>query len=239
MFLIAGINGIVWGKFVVAGEAKVVFSRCAVMTEVPQKARGGKSTWDLVFRLANNQRRQTLMHVKLTVSALIREADPSTGEERMRSHHLKLEREYLPMLVVNGEIRHHVDENSPLWGLKPEGFTASNVHIRVVIEAVDTLFRRDKFDMHVYGPDDLRWNHRLDHHFMHMDKDKGLVLHMEYFHDVEVQSSTKALPQSAQGGDGASASTSTRGVASAAAASADLQQDKLSSSHGAGAAAMV
>lgn len=187
VFLIAAINGIVWGKFVVAGQAQVVFSKCCVMTKVARHDGSGKSDWDLVFRLANNQQKQTLMHVKLHVSAMVPEKHSLTGEDIIASKPLNLERPYLPMLVVNGEIRHHIDESSPLYGLDAKAFKEKHVRIRVVIEAVDTLFRRDLFDMHVYGDTDVRWKHRLDHHFMHMDRQKGLVMHMEYFHEVEPQ----------------------------------------------------
>jgi inward rectifier potassium channel len=191
IFLIAIINGVVWGKFVTIGQASAVFSTHAVMM-VPEAWDGEETVeeredhiWDLVFRLANNQRGQALVHVKVVASAVIPAYSPG-GSRILRSVPLLLDRAYYPMLVVNGEVRHRVDRTSPLFGMREVDFQEQNVCIHVVIEGVETLFKRDFFAAHLYYPEFVKWGHRLTE-FMFVSPTEGFVLDMTHFHDIEQQ----------------------------------------------------
>ena len=116
IFLIAIINGVVWGKFVTIGQASAVFSRHAVMMlpedeENKDSEAGGSEggalaqskEWELVFRIANNQRGQSLVHVKVQAFAVIPAFSPG-GSRILRQEPMELDRAYYPMLVVNGEV---------------------------------------------------------------------------------------------------------------------------------------
>ena len=61
-----------------------------------------------------------------------------------------------------------------------------NVCVHVVIEGVETLFKRDFFAAHLYRPEAVKWGHRLTE-FMFVSPSCGFVLDMTHFHDVEPQ----------------------------------------------------
>jgi inward rectifier potassium channel len=187
IFLIAIINGVVWGKFVTIGQASAVFSRHAVMMlpEDDEKSNGEEGAPELVFRIANNQRGQSLVHVKVQAFAVLPAFSPG-GSRILRQEPLELDRAYYPMLVVNGEVRHRVDRSSPLFGMTAHDIKVKNVCVHVVIEGVETLFKRDFFAAHLYRPEALKWAHRLTE-FMFVSPSCGFVLDMTHFHDVEPQ----------------------------------------------------
>jgi inward rectifier potassium channel len=127
-------------------RAKFVFAEHPVLT-----THNGVAT--LMVRIGNG-RATTLGEASARISVLIGEHSQE-GTLFRRTHELKLARASLPVFPLSWTLMHHVDETSPLHGLDPAAFAASDVRIFVSFQARDPELATMVHDLRTYSPDDV------------------------------------------------------------------------------------
>ena len=99
------------------------------------------------------------------------------------------------MLVLNGEVRHIIDDSSPLYG-RTEGKDA--VVVKVVMSSIESVFKKDFYAAHVYRSDrktedggQIISNHKFTD-YLHLEGEK-FVVDLGKFHDIEPQTQDSGL----------------------------------------------
>ncbi len=132
-------------------RAKYIFARNPVIT-----AHNGKPT--LMLRIGNGQA-SVMADAQIKVSALVSEVS-TEGSRFRRAHELTLARDFLPVFPLTWTVMHTIDERSPLHGLDPETFVASEVRLFVSFQARDPSLALVVHALHDYGPADVLFGMR-------------------------------------------------------------------------------
>jgi inward rectifier potassium channel len=155
--------------------ARLVFSRNAVVAPF----RGGQA---LMFRLAN-ERTSQLTEVAATVS-LSRLEDTPSGPVR-RFHELRLDRPQVVFLPLHWVVVHPIDERSPLHGVLPEAFRASQAEILILLSAMDETFSQTVHVRSSYRAEEVVWGSRFADMFLRVEEEGLVGVDMRRIHDVE------------------------------------------------------
>ncbi|MCU0625232.1 MAG: hypothetical protein MUF21_01920 [Gemmatimonadaceae bacterium] len=122
--------------------------------------RGGRA---LMFRVVNvNPAELSDVHVRVNL-AMFEEVD---GRRERRFHQLVLERSNVEFFTLHWTIVHPIDARSPLRGMTPERFRASQAEVLVLMHAHEELFSTRVTARTSYVADDVRWDAKWSDIFM-------------------------------------------------------------------------
>jgi inward rectifier potassium channel len=154
--------------------ARIVFSERAVVA--PYRGITG-----FMFRIANERSHQ-LIEVEATVTLSRWETQ---GETRVRKfYELPLERRRVVFFPLHWVIVHPIDEKSPLRGVTPEAFDASDPEVFILLTAVDETFSQTVHARSSYKHYEVVWDARFRDIFLRTDDGRpGIDLRL--LHDTE------------------------------------------------------
>ena len=132
--------------------ARVMFSRCAVVTE-----RDGAPT--LMFR-AGNVRLNQILEADISVT-LARRGVSREGVEYRGFTDLRMVRSHSPLFGLTWTLMHVVDETSPLHGATRESLEAELAELVIVLSGVDDTFGQRIHARHSYLPHEIVWGSRM------------------------------------------------------------------------------
>lgn len=169
-------TGLVFGKFS-RPNSKIMFAHNIVVTTF-----GGIPT--LMMRVANG-RGNEVVDASIRV-AVLRAEETEEGHRMARLHNLRLTRDRSPIFALSWMVMHHIDEDSPLFGL-----TADNIHdeetpvrIIVTVTGIDGTFSQSVYGRHTYFADDILFDTRYVD-AIHSDADGTPVFDHSKFHLTE------------------------------------------------------
>ena len=162
--LLESFTGIVFTAFVTGSlfaklsrpVARIKFARRVLLQ---QDVETGK--WHLVFRLAN-QRRTPILNMKVNISVLLRAK--RKGESSFAYKSLSLDVQNIALFVGGARLRHVIDENSPLFGLRrPEDAEHLGIFSYLaIVQGTEEVYGNHISARHIYDPTDVRYNPPLD-----------------------------------------------------------------------------
>jgi inward rectifier potassium channel len=116
-----------------------------------------------MFRVVNvNPAELSDVHVRVNL-AMFEEVD---GRRERRFHQLALERSNVEFFTLHWTIVHPIDARSPLRGMTPERFRASQAEVLVLMHAHEELFSTRVTARTSYVADDVRWDAKWSDIFM-------------------------------------------------------------------------
>jgi inward rectifier potassium channel len=127
-------------------RSKILFADQAVITRS-----NGRPT--LMMRLGNG-RLTLLADASARVSILIAELTHE-GQLFRRAHELKLERPELAVFALTWTLMHHIDEQSPLFGMTARSIIDADVSLILSVEARDHALSTQIYDLKSYGAADI------------------------------------------------------------------------------------
>jgi inward rectifier potassium channel len=181
--VVAESTGLIFAK-VSRPTARFVFTRHAVISNfdgVPS----------LMFRLGNERGNQIVdAQIRL---AMIRTDRTHEGNTHYRMLDLNLTRSRALSLTRSWNVRHPIDELSPLLGETPDSLAAKDVELQVMVVGLDDTTMQTVHASHRYYARDIVWGARL----ADILNDNGagdLVLDLRRFHHVEKTPPSDGFP---------------------------------------------
>ena len=89
------------------------------------------------------------------------------------------------MLSLNWTIVHPIDENSPLFDMKPEDFETTESGFAILLRAFDDTFSQTVHSRTAYQYTDIVWNAKFKPVF-HRDDNGRIVLDLSKISDYEL-----------------------------------------------------
>lgn len=148
---LAIITGIVFSRLS-RPYARVLFSKVAVVTDFD-----GVPT--LMFRAAN-QRANQILDAQITLNFAFQQTTRE-GLTMRRFCELELVRPRSPLFALSWTVMHRIDEQSPLYGQTPEGLSAIQAELVVLLSGTDETLSATIFARHSYKPQQILWRHRF------------------------------------------------------------------------------
>jgi inward rectifier potassium channel len=173
LMAVALATGILFARFS-RPSAQILFSRNAVIA--PYRGITG-----LMFRIAN-ERRSQLIEVNATVS--LGRYETIAGVRARKFHELALERRRVVFFPLHWVVVHPIDEKSPLFGVAPEEFAASDAEVLVLLSAIDETVSQTVHARSSYKHDEVVWNARFTDMFEKPD-DGRLAIDLRRIHSLE------------------------------------------------------
>ena len=156
-------------------EAHILFSQKAVVAPY----RGGQA---LMFRVIN-ERSSQLIEVEVTVS--LSRLETSGGASVRRFYPLALERSKVVFFPLHWVVVHPIDASSPLAGVTPEQFAASDAEVLILITGIEETFSQAVHARSSYKPDEVVWGARFADMFVKSEAGEPIGVDMRRFNDVE------------------------------------------------------
>lgn len=169
----AVITGLVFTRFS-RPRPRLLFSKVAVVGPYERHPA-------LMLRVVN-ERHGAVAEASARVT-LLRRYQTASGKMLRRFHDLRLERPSTPVLNLSWSLIHHIDEDSPLWGLTAEDMAREDLLLLVSISGYDESISASVVARQTYSARHILF----DHEFIDvMDQVPGgeVVLDMTRFHDV-------------------------------------------------------
>jgi inward rectifier potassium channel len=174
------LSGLLFARFT-RPTARISFSRNAIIAPY-------QNGWALMFRLVN-LRNHNLTDVHAVVSfARWMEED---GRRRRRFDQLSLERDAIIFMPLHWVVVHPISDASPLHGLTPESFAASDPEVVCLISAADETFAQTVHAKTSYDKSDIVWGARFGDMYL-TDADR-VAIDLGRLHDLEVVPPPSAL----------------------------------------------
>lgn len=146
----AVLSGLLFARFT-RPSAKIAFSTKAVVGPYG-------SGWALMFRLANLRKHDlTDVHAVVSVARWV----TVDGTPRRRFDQLSLERSAITFMPIHWVIVHPIGENSPLRGMTPETFAASDPEVVCLISGHDETFAQTVHARTSYDKSEIVWGARF------------------------------------------------------------------------------
>jgi inward rectifier potassium channel len=143
-------TGLLFGRFS-RPAARLAFSRQMVVA--PYQSGTG-----LQFRVAN-RRSNNLMEVEARL--MVTTVESSDQGLQRKYKYLKLERQTVQFLPLSWTIVHPIDQDSPLWGKKPEDLANHQAEFLITIKAFDDTFFQTVHVRYSYRHDEVVWGARF------------------------------------------------------------------------------
>jgi len=174
-------TGLVFAKFS-RPRARVLFSNTMIMTR-----RDGKPC--LQFRVAN-ARGNDLIEAFLRVTLVKSEHTPE-GVRMRRLYDLALERSMTPLFSLAWVVMHVIDEKSPLFGETEQSLADDEVLFIATLTGIDGTLAQTVYARQLYEYHDIRWWHRFVDITTIRETDRGIILDLRKFHDVEPEAGAR------------------------------------------------
>jgi inward rectifier potassium channel len=139
-------TGLVFARFS-RPVARILFSDRAV---VPYA--GGRA---LKFRIVNLRKSQI---IELEAKVMFTRFETIGGQRRRRFYELPLERQRVTIFPLHWTITHPIDEESPLFGVKPEDCRASEAEVLVLLTGIDETFSQTVHARSSYKANEILWD---------------------------------------------------------------------------------
>jgi|GEM_PF-63908 len=174
---IALATGLVFARFS-RPRAKILFAHQAVIH--PHEGR-----MMLMVRAANA--RQNVLaeaHAKLRLMRI--EMSP-TGYRQRHLYDLRLVHDQYPIFLLDWDLMHVIDKNSPLYGETAASLARSHTMLMLVIEGSDESTAQTMQARHSWAARDILWQYR----YVDLRREEDGVSHIDYshFHEVELYDS--------------------------------------------------
>ena len=144
------LTGLIFVRFA-RPRAKFVFPDHPVIT-----SHNGIPT--LMLRIGNG--RATALGEASAQMSILKGENSREGTMFRRTYELSLVRRNLPVFPLSWTLMHHIDEQSPLFGLDAGSYVARDIRLFVSFEARDPALAATVHDMHVYAPADVLFGMR-------------------------------------------------------------------------------
>jgi inward rectifier potassium channel len=153
--------------------AKIRFSRHAIVAPY-------RDGWALMFRLANLRNHDlTKVHAVVTFARWSEDA----GTRRRRFDQLALERDAIIFMPLHWVVVHPIGPTSPLRGLTPEAFAATEPEVVCLITADDETFAQTVHAKTSYDKGDIVWGARFRD--MYLPDTDRVAIDLDRLHDIE------------------------------------------------------
>jgi inward rectifier potassium channel len=143
-------TGLLFGRFS-RPAARLAFSKQMVMSPY-------QSGTSLQLRVAN-RRSNNLMEVEARL--MVTTVESSDQGLQRKYKYLKLERQTVQFLPLSWTIVHPIDQDSPLWGKKPEDLANHQAEFLITIKAFDDTFFQTVHVRYSYRHDEVVWGARF------------------------------------------------------------------------------
>jgi inward rectifier potassium channel len=120
----------------------------------------------LMMRIAN-ERDNRIFDARVQLHVLV-EQTTEEGTTLRRQVALELVQSETPMFMLSRIVFHHLDAHSPLHGLSPEDVEKRVLFILASFTGIDDALMQSVFAHHIYGADDIAFNHRFKDMMVHV-----------------------------------------------------------------------
>ncbi len=168
-------TGLLYGRFS-RPSAQITYSKNILYAPYLES---GKA---FMFRLANLRRN---MLIDLEVEVIFSFNEMVDGKPIRRFYPINLERNKVSLLSLNWTIVHPIDENSPLFDMKPEDFETTESGFAILLRAFDDTFSQTVHSRTAYQYTDIVWNAKFKPVF-HRDDNGRIVLDLSKISDYEL-----------------------------------------------------
>ncbi|MBP7709570.1 MAG: hypothetical protein KA100_00685 [Rickettsiales bacterium] len=141
-----------------------------------------KNTDCFIFRLGNL--RTSHIADPLVKAVFICDELSPEGSIRRAFHDLKLMRNNVPLLMPSWTLRHKIDKDSPLFGMKKEDLERKNIEIIVSLSGFDETLSQTVHTHHSYIASEIKFGGRFVD-IMSWDKLGHANVDYKRFHEVE------------------------------------------------------
>jgi len=171
----AVLTGLIYGRFA-KPKAYLLFSRNALVS--PYK--DGKA---LMLRMAPYKNNTlTEAEVLLNIAFRIKENDKVVNKFLP----LKVEVSRISALSLNWTIVHNIDEESPLYGMKPEDFETNSAEVMVFVKAFDEHFSNIVQQRTSYIAEDFVHDAKFAQMFRQSEDKRSTILELDKIHDYTI-----------------------------------------------------
>ncbi|MBI1781844.1 MAG: transporter [Sphingobacteriales bacterium] len=159
-------TGLIYGRFA-RPKAYLAFSDHAVVGKYKDKTA-------LMFRFAcyKEQHALTDVTVQVNLAMLLQE----NGEYNYKYYTLTLERNKVESLPMNWTVVHPIDEESPLWNLTGEDFTAADVEVYVLVRGYNDVYANTVQQRTSYTYNEIQFNRKFIP--MYQETPNGTILEL-------------------------------------------------------------
>jgi inward rectifier potassium channel len=173
MSFLAVMTGLVFARFS-RPRARFVFARFPIVAQ-----HEGQPT--LMIRVAN-ARHNTISGATARLW-LIRGEQTAEGQYFRRYYELELRRSENPVFALSWTLFHTVDQDSPLYGVKPDDLSQADALLVLTVSGLDENSAQQLNARQSYSQTHIRWGHRYVDIASSAD-DGRLLLDYGRFHDV-------------------------------------------------------
>ncbi|HQT66756.1 MAG TPA: ion channel [Acetobacteraceae bacterium] len=154
--------------------ARVMFSNQMIITN-----RNGAR---LLMIRAANQRRNQIVEARMSVTITRDEID-DRGDMMRRLIDLPLVRDRSAIFALSWTVMHEITPDSPLFGLDAQAMAAVSILFICSITGVDDTLMANVHARHVYGPLDIRFDHRFVD-VIERHEDGSIAVDYGHFHET-------------------------------------------------------
>ena len=183
---IQGVVSLIFSAFV-TGSLFAKLSRPVARIEFAENcliAEANGNTY-LSFRVAN-QRKNPVVNVTVKATVLIRRVSPE-GIPRFGYHMLQLDVPEVPIFVGSMQVKHCIDEKSPLNGFaaKADVLLLGVASIQIIISGTEEVYGQLILARHIYDPSvDCLFGHRFKR-LLEVESDGRLNVRLDRLNEVE------------------------------------------------------
>ncbi len=189
VLLTAVVTGLCFAKFA-RPTSRVLWSKVCVVSD-----RDGVPT--MMFRVAN-ERMNHVVEANIRV-AVLRTVVTLEGERLRKVFDLELTRSSTPSFILSWTVMHPITKSSPLYGLTPEQFAATQPEIVLTLTGLDETLMQTIHARTSYIPSEVQWGARFDDILGSVAEDGRRIVDYTKFHEFlpAKLSTVKTGPQSA------------------------------------------
>ncbi len=162
-------TGLIYGRFA-RPKSHISFSDFALIAPYQDKS-------GLMFRIVSYKDDHNLSdaEVRVNLALQVQENEKST----YKFYELALERNRVDTLMMNWTVVHPIDENSPLFGMSPEDYKASDVEIYVQVKGFDDVYSTIVIQRTSYVYDEIIFNAKFDPMFHESEDGKTTIVELD------------------------------------------------------------
>ena len=168
-------TGLIFARFS-RRVARIVFSRQAIIAPY-------RNMSAFEFRIANRRKSEI---IDLEAKVLLSRREPvSGGGTQRRFYELDLERRRVTFFPLAWTIVHPIDENSPLWKVRPEELAESDAEFLVLLTGTDETFPQMVHSRTSYSWEEVVWRGGFRNIFERPTANAPLAIDVSRIHETE------------------------------------------------------
>jgi len=174
LFGLAIATGLIFSK-ISRPKARTIFGNNALISDY-------KNLKCFIFRLGNLRTSQ--IADPLIKAVLICDEISEDGLKSRAFHDLKLLRNSVPLLMPSWTVRHHINEESPLFGMSAESLRKQNIEIIVSMVGYDETLSQTVHAHHSYIASEVKFGGKFVD-IISWDKNDNISIDYKRFHDIK------------------------------------------------------